>query len=100
MTFSEFLRDNGVAFVKPTNSGNGLNFRTQEGKLVGTMLLNEIPAEEGILNWIKERLQYDCNTQETQSGNIMLRISKPRVVDHGLSLAGLFEDDPAIHSVN
>lgn len=92
MTLREFFSQNNVAFVKPTANNNGLNFRTQEGRLVGTTLIPEVPAEGEILGWVKERLGWDCNVQETQSGNIMLRISKPRVVDHGLSLAGLFDE--------
>lgn len=95
MNFQDFLRENQVAFVKPTANNNGLNFRTQEGRLVGTTLIPEVPAEDEILGWIKERLTWNCNVQETESGNIMLRISKPRVVDYGLNLSGLF-DEPAV----
>lgn len=95
MTLREFFSQNNVAFVKPTANNNGLNFRTQEGRLVGTTLISEVPVEDEILAWVKERLTWNCNIQETESGNIMLRISKPRVVDYGLNLAGLFEDEPA-----
>lgn len=95
MNFSDFLRDNQVAFVKPTANNNGLNFRTADGRLVATTLIPEVPAEEDILDWVKERFTWDCNVQESQSGNIILRVSKPRVVDYGTSLAGLFESPKA-----
>lgn len=85
MNFQDFLRENQVAFVKPTNNNNGLNFRNAEGQVVATFLTNEVPAEEDIIAWVKEHFSF---TVVTSNGSNIIRLNKP--VDKGLSLEGLW----------
>lgn len=87
MTFSEFLRENNVSFVKATQKGTGLNLRTSEGSLVAT-IMTSVPAD--ILAWVKERLEFTATISATDSGNTMLRLAAPVVVDYGESLESLF----------
>lgn len=87
MNFSEFLRENNVSFVKATQKGTGLNLRTSEGTLVATIMT---PVPENILAWVKDRFEYTATINQTPSGNVMLRLSAPVVVDHGESLESLF----------
>lgn len=88
MTLTEFLKNSNTAFVKPTQRLNGLNFRTAEGKLTATILMENPPETEGdILTWVKEHLEWNVTTQEDNS---IIRVSKPRVIDYGMSLDSLF----------
>lgn len=90
MTFSEFLRSNGGAFIKATANNNGLNVRNQEGQVIATILMTEVPEEDEVLAWVKARLNH---TVSTNSQNAIIRLNAP--VEKGMSLAGLFEDEPA-----
>lgn len=88
MTFSEFLRSNGGAFIKATANHNGLNVRNAEGQVVATILMTEVPEEDEVLAWVKARLNY---TVSTNSQNQIIKLNAP--VDKGVALAGLFEDE-------
>ena len=90
MNFQSFLKENNVAFVKPTNNNNGLNFRNAEGQVVATILTNDVPAEEDILAWVKEHFAF---TVVTSNGSNIIRLNKP--VDKGVALAGLW-DEPEV----
>ena len=88
MTFSEFLRTNSGAFVKPTANNNGLNIRNAEGQLVGTILMTDVPTEESeILAWVKSRLNH---TVSSNNQNAIIRLNAP--VEKGVSLASLWEE--------
>ena len=90
MNFQDFLRENQVAYVKPTNNNNGLNFRNAEGQVVATILTNDVPAEEDILAWVKEHFNF---TVATSNGSNIIRLNKP--VDKGIALASLWDEDEA-----
>lgn len=91
MTFSEYLRSNSASYVKPTANLNGLNFRTAEGKVVGTILMQEPPTEEGeILAWVKSNLNH---TVRTSTGSNIISLQAP--VDKGFELSGLWDEVPA-----
>lgn len=93
MTFSEYLRSNAASYVKPTANSNGLNFRTSEGKVVGTILMQEPPTEESeILDWVKSNLNHNVRTSV---GSNIISLQAP--VDKGFELAGLW-DEPAAKS--
>lgn len=87
MTFSEFLRTNGGSFVKATANNNGLNIRNAEGSVVATILMTEVPAEDQILQWVKDRLNH---TVSTNSQNQIIRLNAP--VEKGVELAGLWDE--------
>ena len=87
MNFQEFLRENQVAFVKPTNNNNGLNFRNKEGQVVATFLTNEVPAEEDLLQWVKDHFNF---TVVQSNGSNIIRLNAP--VNKGVELTSLWED--------
>lgn len=90
MTLSEFLRSNSASFVKPTANNNGLNFRTSEGKVVATLLMQEPPIEDKeILSWVKDHLNFNVRTSANSN---IISIQAP--VDKGVSLDLLFEEAP------
>ena len=93
MNFQSFLKENNVAFIKATQKGTGLNLRTAEGTLVATIMT---PIPENILGWVKERLDFTATVSTTDSGNVMLRLAAPVVVDYGESLAGLWDEPKAL----
>lgn len=87
-TLKEFMRSNGVAFIKPTNSGNGLNFQNESGVQLATIILNEnTPATDEILTWAKAHLDFNCKV----SGNF-ITLSK---VEKGVSIASLWDEPKA-----
>lgn len=86
MNFADFLRENGGAYVKATANNNGLNIRNQDGQVIATILMPEVPSEEEVLSWIQERLTW---TVATNSSNSIIRLNKP--VDKGVALTSLFE---------
>lgn len=91
MTFSEYLRSNSASYVKPTANLNGLNFRTSEGKVIGTILMQEPPTEESeILAWVKSNLNH--NVRASAGSNI---ISLQAPVDKGFELTSLW-DEPEV----
>lgn len=87
MTFSEFLRTNGGAFIKATANNNGLNVRNTEGQVIATILMTEVPLEDEVLAWVKSRLNY---TVSTNSQNAIIRLNAP--VEKGQSIASLWEE--------
>lgn len=89
MTFSEFLRSNGGAFIKATANNNGLNVRNAEGQVIATILMTEVPEEDEVLAWVKARLNH---TVATNSQNQIIKLNAP--VEKGVALAGLW-DEPA-----
>lgn len=90
MTFSEFLRTNGGAFIKATANNNGLNVRNAEGQVIATILMTEVPEEDEVLAWVKSRLNH---TVSTNNQNAIIRLNAP--VDKGISLADLFDEPKA-----
>lgn len=86
MNFSDFLKQNGGAFVKATANNNGLNIRNSEGQVIATILMTEVPAEEEVLDWVKSRLNH---TVVSNAQNQIIRLNAP--VDKGIALESLFE---------
>ena len=90
MTLAEFLQNSNTAFVKPTARQNGLNFRTEDGRITATVLVEDCPEESEILAWVKARLNH---TVRTSPGSNIISINAP--VEKGVSLAGLFDEPKA-----
>ena len=90
MTFSEFLRNNGGAFIKATANNNGLNVRNTEGQVIATILMTEVPEEDEVLAWVKSRLNH---TVSTNSQNAIIRLNAP--VEKGVAIGALWDEPKA-----
>ncbi len=83
MTFSEFLQVNGITGCSLTNNKTGINFFAGDQRVAAIMTRNETPAEEDLLQWVSDRLDYTCSSDRQN----FLTLTEPRKVT---SLEGLF----------